>query len=76
MLKHQIFSSDPSSSDEKDVDMLSAFVWEIMPRNYFKKVKLYVHVCDNEKLSSDNKWTKLHPLISILNKPLLSLMSL
>ena len=42
-----------------------------MSRNYFKKVKAYLHVCDNDKLSSDDKWAKLRPLFDVVNKNLI-----
>ena len=42
-----------------------------MSRNYFKKVKAYLHVCDNDKLSSDDKWAKLHPLFDVVNTNLI-----
>ena len=47
-----------------------------MSGNYFKKVKAYLHVCDNGKLSSDDKWTKLLPLFDVVNKTLFSLVYL
>ena len=54
-----------------EADISSPFVREIMSRNYFKKVKAYLHVCDNDKLSSDDKWVKLRSLFDIVNKNLI-----
>ena len=36
-----------------------------------KKVKAYLHVCDNDKLSSDDKWLKLRSLYDVVNKNLI-----
>ena len=36
-----------------------------------KKVKAYLHVCDNGKLSSDDKWLKLRSLYDVVNKNLI-----
>lgn len=38
-----------------DADMSSLLVREIMLRNYFKKGRAYLHACDNDKFSSDEK---------------------
>ena len=54
-----------------EADISSPFVREIMSRNYFKKVKTHLHVCDNNKLSSDDKWAKLRPLFDVVNKNLI-----
>ena len=53
-----------------EADISSPFVRE-MSRNYFKKVKAYLHVCDNDKLSSDDKWLKLRSLFDVVNKNLI-----
>ena len=45
-----------------EADISSPFVREIMSRNYFKKVKAYLHVCDNDKLSSEDKLAITSPL--------------
>ena len=55
----------------KEADISSPFVREIISKNYFKKVKAYLHVCDSDKLSSDDKWAKLRPLFDVVNKNLI-----
>ena len=45
-----------------------------MPRNRFKKIKSYIHVCDNEHIDpSDDKWAKLKPLFGVVNRKLINL---
>ena len=38
-----------------EADISSPFVKKIMSRNYFKKAKAYLHICNYDKLSSDDK---------------------
>ena len=45
-----------------EADISSPFVRETMSRNYFKKVKAYLRVCDNDKLSSEDKLAITSPL--------------
>ena len=54
-----------------EADITSTFVRGIMLRNSFKKVKTYLHVCDNEKLNVDDKWAKLRPLFDVVNEKLI-----
>ena len=56
-------------STEEDIS--SPFVRGIMSRNYFKKVKVCLHACDNDDLCVDDKWTKLRPLFDIVNKKII-----
>ena len=52
-------------STEEDISF--PLVRGIMSRNYFKKVKACLHVCDNDDLCVDDKWAKLRPLFDIVN---------
>ena len=39
-----------------DEDTSCPLVRELMSRNYFRKVKAYLHVCNNNNVSADDKW--------------------
>ena len=54
-----------------DADLASSFVRDLMSRNQFRKIKSYLHVCDNEDFELNDKWAKLHPLIDIVNNKLI-----
>ena len=54
-----------------DADLASSFVRDLMSRNQFRKIKSYLHVCDNEDLELNDKWAKLPPLIDIVNNNLI-----
>ena len=41
-----------------------------MFRNYFRKVKAYLHVCDNNNVCVDDTWAKLRPLFTLVNQKL------
>ena len=53
-----------------DEDVSCSFIRELMPRNKFKKIKSYIHVCDNESIDQHDKWAKLRPLFNVVNKKL------
>ena len=36
-----------------------------------RKIKLYLHVCDNNNLNLEDKWAKLRPLIQVVNDKLI-----
>lgn len=48
-------------------DVACPLVREIMSRNSFRKIKSYLHVCDNNLICKDDKWAKLRPLIDLVN---------
>ena len=54
-----------------EADLSCSFVRELMSRNHFTKIKLYLHVCNNENLNLEDKWAKLRPLIQIVNDKLI-----
>ena len=39
-----------------------------MPRSRFKKIKSYIHVCNNEHIDPSDKWAKLRPLFDVVNR--------
>ena len=39
-----------------------------MPRSRFKKIKSYIHVCNNEHIDPSDKWAKLGPLFDVVNR--------
>ena len=51
-----------------DEDVSCSFVRELIPRNRFKNIKFYIHVCDNEHVDPSDKWAKLRPLFDIVNR--------
>lgn len=55
-------------STEEDISC--PLVKELMSRNYFRKIKAYLHVCDNNDISGDDKWAKLRPLFDLVNEKL------
>ena len=54
-----------------EADLSSPFVRELMSRNNFRKIKSYLHVCDNNILDNHDKWAKLRPLMNITNQKLI-----
>ena len=53
-----------------DENVSCSFVRELMPRNRFKKIKSYIHVCDNEHIDPSHKSAKLKPLFDVVNRKL------
>ena len=39
-----------------------------MPRSRFKKIKSYIHVCNNEHIDPSDKWEKLRILFDVVNR--------
>lgn len=44
---------------------------ECMPRDRFKRIKQFFHVCDNSALDPNDKFSKVSPLNSLMNKKFL-----
>ena len=42
-----------------------------MSRNAFRKIKSYLHGCNNNTICGDDKWAKLQPLIDLVNQKLI-----
>ena len=53
-----------------DEDVSCSFVKELMSGYRFKKIKSYIHVCDNEHIDPSDKWAKLRPLFDVVNRKL------
>ena len=53
-----------------DEDVSCYFVRELMSRNRFKKIKSYIHLCDNEHIDPSDKWAKLRSLFDVVNRKL------
>ena len=53
-----------------DEDVSCSFVRELVPRNRFKKVKSFIHVCDHKHIDPSDKWVKLRPLFDAVNRKL------
>ena len=53
-----------------DEDVSSSLVRELVPKNRFRKVKSFIHVCDNKLIDPSDKWAKLRPLFDAVNRKL------
>ena len=53
-----------------DDDTSCPLIRSLMARNKFTKIKSCIHVCDNDDLDLNDKWSKLRPLINAVNDKL------
>lgn len=54
-----------------DEDISCPLIKGIMSRNRFVSIKSNIHVCDNQHLEGSDKWSKLRPLIDLVNEKLI-----
>eukprot|EP00112_Aurelia_sp_Birch-Aquarium-sp1_P019240 Seg472.1 transcript_id=Seg472.1/GoldUCD/mRNA.D3Y31 product="PiggyBac transposable element-derived protein 3" protein_id=Seg472.1/GoldUCD/D3Y31 len=54
----------------KEEDVACPLISKLMPRSKFELVKHYIHVCDNNQFDITDKWTKLRPLVEMVNEKL------
>ena len=54
----------------KEEDVACPLISKLMPRHRYELIKRYIHVCDNNQLDMADRWTKLRPLVKIVNEKL------
>ena len=52
-------------------DVNCPLVARIISRNRFQEIKSFLHVCGNNQLDLNDKWSKLRPLVDLVNKKLM-----
>ncbi|KAJ8979354.1 hypothetical protein NQ317_010127 [Molorchus minor] len=53
---------------EKSADVHNSLVAKAISKNRFEYILSNIHVCDNEKLDNEDRYAKVRPLITSLNK--------
>ena len=56
-----------SNKEDKSCPLIK----RLMPRNRFVSMKSSIHLCENQRLQSSDKWCKLRPLIDLVNETLI-----